>query len=237
MKRILLIGNDTLHRRFLINALIDNDFAILGCIFETKNITPPFKTGSVFDYEEKCFLENEFSKHTRLDLERVDYWCFPNANCEESQKKIAELNPDLCIVSGAGLLNAKTIAAFPDGLINIHLGNAQEYRGLDTNLWAIYHNDYENVGVTIHLVDTELDTGDVIAFKKVKLKENIKIHQLRFFEMTLAFELIQTALNNYLTNNLSAKKQEKKGRYYSFMPSDLKRFVADKFNRMSYAEK
>ena len=237
MKRILLIGNDTLHRRFLINALIDNDFSILGCIFETKNITPPFETGSVFDYEEKYFLENEFSKHTRLDLERVDCWSFPNANCEESQKKLAELNPDLCIVSGAGLLKEKTIAAFPDGLINIHLGNAQEYRGLDTNLWAIYHNDYENVGVTIHLVDTELDTGDVIAFRKVKLKENIKIHQLRFFEMTLAFELIQTALNDYLTNNLCAKKQDKKGRYYSFMPADLKRFVADKFNRMNYAEK
>jgi methionyl-tRNA formyltransferase len=234
MKKILLIGNDTLHRRFLINSLIDADFSILGCIFETKNVVPPFKTASFFDHQEKCFLKNEFSKHTRLDLERIDCWYFPDANCEESQMKIAELGPDLCIVSGAGLLNTKTISAFPDGLINIHLGNSLEYRGLDTNFWAIYHNDYKNVGVTIHFVDASLDTGDMIIFKNIKFKKNIKIHQLRFFEMMLAFELIQSTLNKYLTNNLSREKQEKKGRYYSFMPSELKQIVANKFNRMNY---
>ena len=69
MKKIILIGNDTLHRRFLINSLLDNKFLLLGCIFETNNITPPFDTGPVFEKEEKAFLEKEFSKHTRLDLD------------------------------------------------------------------------------------------------------------------------------------------------------------------------
>lgn len=230
MKKILLIGNDTLHRRFLINSLIDNDYFILGCIFETNNISPPFAVGPLFEEEEKTFLQKEFSKHTQLDLDRVNSWYFPTANCEDSRKLINQLCPDLCIVSGAGLLQKEIIEAFPDGLINIHLGNATEYRGLDTNFWAIYHNDLENVGVTIHFVDEELDTGDVIKYKKVKIEKDIKLYQLRFYEMLLASELIQSALENYFNNNLNAKKQEKKGRYYSFMPLDLKKLISKKFN-------
>ena len=230
MKKLLLIGNDTLHRRFLINSLLDNGFSILGCIFETKHVSPPFAVGPVFEKVEKNFLEDEFSKHTRLDLDRIDSWYFPTANCDESINKIIELNPDLCIVSGAGLLHKKTIEAFRDGLINIHLGNATEYRGLDTNFWAIYHNDYENIGVTIHFDDTELDTGDVINYKKVKIEKNMKIHQLRFYEMLLASQLTQIALKNYFDDDLSATKQEKKGRYYSFMPLDLKKLISKNFN-------
>lgn len=230
MKNILLIGNDTLHRRFLINSLIDSNFSIIGCIFETKGIKPPFAVGPVFEKDEESFLKKNFSKLTRLDLDRIDTWQYPNANCEECVTKIKELNPDLCIVSGAGLLKKDVIDAFPDGLINIHLGNASEYRGLDTNLWAIYHNDYDNVGVTIHYVDSELDTGDIICFKKINIEENLKIHQLRFFEMKLANNLIQLALLNYFKDELAAKKQLKKGRYYSSMPKDLKKLVLKKFN-------
>ena len=230
MKKILLIGNDTLHRRFLINSLIDKNYELSGCIFETKNVEPSFEVGPVFENEEKIFLQQEFSKLTRLDLDRVECWYYQSANSEESIDRIQELNPDLCIVSGAGLLYEKTIKAFPDGLVNIHLGNAVEYRGLDTNLWAIYHNDFENIGVTIHFVDTELDTGDVISYRKVDLSNKIKIHQLRYFEMQLASKLLQTTLNNYFKGNLVAKKQEKKGRYYSFMPKYLKKLVVKKFN-------
>ena len=39
---------------------------------------------------------------------------------------------------------------------------AQYYRGLDSDLWAIYHRDYKNIGVTIHMVDSELDTGEIL---------------------------------------------------------------------------
>ena len=230
MKKILLIGNDTLHRRFLINSLIDKNYELLGCIFETKNVKPSFKIGPVFEDQEKIFLKKEFSKLTRLDLDRVECWYHQSANSEKSINKIKELNPDLCIVSGAGLLYEKTIQVFPDGLINIHLGNAVEYRGLDTNLWAIYHNDFENIGVTIHFVDSELDTGDVITYKKVNISNKTKIHQLRFFEMQLASKLLQSTLNNYFKGNLVAEKQKKKGRYYSFMPIDLKKLVVKKFN-------
>mgnify|MGYP001169433932 FL=1 len=230
MKKIILIGNDTLHRRFLINSLLDKNYELIGCIFETKRAKPSFEVGPVFEEKEKIFLQEEFSKHTRLDLNRLECWHYESANSEKCINKIQELNPDLCIVSGAGLIYEKTIQAFPDGLINIHLGNAVEYRGLDTNLWAIYHNDFENIGVTIHFIDTELDTGDVITYKKVNISNITKIHQLRFFEMHLASELLQSALDDYFKGNLVAKRQEKKGRYYSFMPKDLKRLVAKKFD-------
>ena len=71
---------------------------------------------------------------------------------------------------------------FKFGLINVHRGIINKYRGLDSDLWAIYHKDLDNIGVTIHKVDENLDTGKRNRSKKIKnYKKKIKIYQLKFY--------------------------------------------------------
>ena len=96
-------------------------------------------------------------------------------------------------------------------------------KGLDSDLWAIYHDDFNNIGVTIHKVDTELDTGDFSYSKSLKLDKNMQIFQLRFYTTLLAYELVKKTLLDFINGDIKFSKQKKIGRYYSFMPIQLKK--------------
>lgn len=227
----LIIGSDTIHRRYLINTLLDRNVPLLGVIFENTQIKPPFETTPVYIKEETDFLMNEFKKQTRLDLGRVNHWRFSNANSERALKKIDSLQPIMGVVSGAGYLKKEVISKFKDGLLNIHLGIAEEYRGLDSNLWAAYHSDFKNIGVTIHYVDSGLDTGDIVNEKRIQGLDRVEAYNLRFHEMTIATDLIYNELVNYHKKIMKIRAQTKKGRYYSFMPSCLKSIAATRLKK------
>ncbi len=128
-----------------------------------------------------------------------------------------------------------TIELFKDYLINVHRGIAQKYRGLESDLWAIYHKDYANIGVTVHFVEKELDTGDIVGQKRIPINNNMKIWQLRYHWTLIATELVTNAIEMYVAGKMSAYSQQSKGRYYSFMPSELKNIMASRFN--TYCEK
>jgi folate-dependent phosphoribosylglycinamide formyltransferase PurN len=228
----LIIGSDTLHRRYLINTLLDRNVPLLGVIFENAQVKPSFHTTPVYVEKENHFLEKEFKKYTRLDLDRVNHWRFSNANSENALRKIDSLGPLLGVVSGAGYLKKEVVKKFQDGLLNIHLGIAEEYRGLDSNLWAAYHSDFKNIGVTVHYVDSGLDTGDIVNEERVKTLDQVEAYNLRFYEMLLATDMIYNELINYSQNSIKRRAQIKKGRYYSFMPSCLKTLTAKKLEKI-----
>ena len=58
----------------------------------------------------------------------------------------------------------------------------------------------------------------------------MKIHQIRFYTTIMAAELSVNALKDFLAGSLAFHKQEAKGRYYSYMPYDLKVQMEENFN-------
>ena len=50
---------------------------------------------------------------------------------------------------------------FNFGMLNIHKGLTQYYRGLDSEYWPIFFNEFDKLGTTIHKIDNNLDTGDI----------------------------------------------------------------------------
>ncbi len=116
-------------------------------------------------------------------------------------------------------------------MINVHRGITEKYKGLDSDLWAIYHGDYENIGVTIHRVSSNLDAGEIAFCEAMPLIGNMKIHQIRYYTTIISTRLVMESIYKYLQNNLTYREQNSYGRYYSFMPTDLKKIVQCKFNK------
>lgn len=56
----------------------------------------------------------------------------------------------------------KVLAWFPERALNFHPGLLPAYAGLHTHQWAIRNGETE-FGVTIHMIEAGLDTGDVVA--------------------------------------------------------------------------
>ena len=228
--KIILLSSDTTHHRYFINSLLDAGIELEKIVFETGKVKPKFKTGPLFESDEEKFEKNYFFKSTSYNLPNIEICKVKNINSEQVLEMLRRVKPDLGIVFGTGLIKKNVISSFKDGLINVHRGIAQKYRGLDSDLWAIYHQDYKSIGVTIHLVEEKLDTGAIIYQKEMKLIKNMKIFQIRYYTTLIATDLVKKTIADYSSGALQPVPQEKIGRYYSFMPLDLKSIVTNRFN-------
>ncbi len=231
MKKIVIISTDTPHHRYLINSLVEKSISLSACIFETKKLITKFPTKHSFEKDQALFEEGVFFSKLPNELSCNNVVTFDTVNSSNSQRYLNDLKPDLGIVFGTGKIDNNIIRIFKHGLINVHRGMIEKYRGLDSDLWAIYHDDYENIGVTIHMVDEGLDTGDIIYQETLTLHQELKTYKIRCYTTMIATNLVIKAINQYLSNNLITIKQEKIGRYYSYMPSIMKDLVNLKFNK------
>lgn len=223
--KVALIGNDTPHRRFLIRSLLSKGFDLSFCIFETQSVQPTFDTAAVWADREKvrlsaCFKIDEFDPHNVLPVYNVD-----NLNDGKAQEILRDRLADVVIVSGARKLDENLLRQIKNKSFNIHLGNALYYRGLDSNLWALFRGDSEKMGVTLHSLDTKLDTGDVIALERLNIPPGTPVIELRYHEMLLAIELCVAALNSW--PHIKKERQSRHGKYYSFMPAEDKNTLSD----------
>jgi methionyl-tRNA formyltransferase len=84
-------------------------------------------------------------------------------------QRVRTLRADIAVSVLFGyILRADFIESFPRGCINLHPALLPYNRGAYPNVWSIV--DKTPSGVTLHYVDSGVDTGDVIAQKEVPVK-------------------------------------------------------------------
>jgi folate-dependent phosphoribosylglycinamide formyltransferase PurN len=89
--------------------------------------------------------------------------CVSSVNDNESLLQLQQLKPDLVIVHGTRIIAKKILQAVDAPFINIHAGITPRYRGSHGAYWALANNDTDHCGVTVHLVDAGIDTGNILA--------------------------------------------------------------------------
>ena len=224
MNNILLVGSDTPHRRFIINKLQDAGHNITSCLFLESIVLPKFNVDSPWAAEEKKELKDLYLKETRDDLDRVNAVLYPaSLTIDDPLVRAAIVNADFVIVSGADRIRGDVLSAIENKSLNVHMGIAEEYRGLDSNLWAWYHCDYRNIGVSLHKLDSSLDTGDLLQVERIKITDQTKVWELRYQESVLAVKLISKTLKDVAIHKVILRTQKCIGRYYSFMPFVIKK--------------
>ncbi len=66
------------------------------------------------------------------------------------------------------IIGQEVIKSFPKQIINLHISYLPWNRGSDPNLWSFLENTPK--GISIHFIDSGIDTGDLIAQKLVESK-------------------------------------------------------------------
>ena len=227
-KNILLLTTKTIHHFFFINQI--SKFCNLSIIFELKPYQPKFKTNNYFEkkqnnYEKKRWFKNEDQIKSYKNLE------FLNVNNINSNKIIDYIKikkPDIIFSFGISRLKKKYLNKIKKKIYNFHGGDTSFYRGLDSHLWSLYHNDIRGLKVTLHEVKDKLDTGNVILKEKLKINNLEKLYQLRSINTELCVKLAKKMIKNPKIKNQTLKEI---GRYYSFMPAVLKETIEKKFKK------
>ena len=85
---------------------------------------------------------------------------------------------DLIVLAGwMRILSPKLIKAFPNRIINIHPSLLPKYKGLDVVQRAIDAGD-KVTGCTVHYVNEELDSGEIICQGEVPILEEDTVETL-----------------------------------------------------------
>ena len=170
---------------------------------------------------------------SELEKRSVDIY---SVNQKGMREYLLAHEPDLIWVYGTGKIYPHIIELPKWGMVNLHGGISQKYRGLDSTLWAIYFNDFMNLGLTAHYVKPELDTGDIIEQKALTVSKKDEFYHFRYKMTLLATEISISLLNKFknLKNYIPAKAQNP-GNYYSAMELDKKKIALNNF--LKYKEK
>lgn len=125
---------------------------------------------------------------------------------------LRERGPDLMAVCGASLLKPEMLAVPSRGVLNLHGGLAQFYRGLFTTDWAILEGEPEKVGATVHFVSPGIDDGGVVFQGRPRLER--EDHPNRAYEkvVRLGVEMMSEAICVIDKGELHACPEPPKGR-------------------------
>jgi len=85
-----------------------------------------------------------------------------SVNSPECIAELQRIQPDVIIVNGTRIISKKVLASVPCPFINTHAGITPLYRGVHGGYWALTQKDQAHCGVTVHLVDAGIDTGQII---------------------------------------------------------------------------
>jgi methionyl-tRNA formyltransferase len=86
-----------------------------------------------------------------------------SVNAPETIEALRRLNPSIVLVNGTRIIASQVLECIPARFINTHAGITPLYRGAHGAYWALVDGKPDACGVTIHYVDSGIDTGDILA--------------------------------------------------------------------------
>jgi methionyl-tRNA formyltransferase len=227
--KVLILSTATKHHTYFIQKIYEQ-FEIVGLVYERRRLVKDYQTGPFYEEEASAFEERFFNSSFKgvprelpepLMKRMVEVYSVNQAGMSDY---LRALEPDIAVTFGVGYVKSAIFSIPRWGTINVHRGISQYYRGLDSDLWAIYHGRFDQIGVTIHYVDERLDTGNILAQERVTIEPQDEIFHLRYKTTLTATKLVIGVLAwiEKLKGKIHSTPQLEEGPYYSAMPLQLK---------------
>jgi methionyl-tRNA formyltransferase len=232
--RVCILTTETPHHTYFTKALAADGHDVLALVEERVSV-PRYEIAHPFEAERDNFERAEwFSGREARIRDFAEARTFTDINLPACLDSLTDFAPDLTVTFGTGRLRAEMIARGGDRLVNLHGGDPEHYRGLDTHLWAVWHKDFGSLATCLHRVAEGLDTGDVFACLPVEVAPGSGLHQLRKANTETCLQLTRMAVCQLQAEgHLTTRPQRQVGRYYSFMPSALKAVCVQQFSRFT----
>ncbi|MGU8582890.1 methionyl-tRNA formyltransferase [Clostridium perfringens] len=128
--------------------------------------------------------------------------------------KLKELKPDFIIVVAYGQILTKEILDIPRlGCICLHASLLPMYRGSAPINWCLINGETKTGNTTI-LMDTGIDTGDMLMRSEVEISESMTAGELYNLLKINGAELLEETINGIITGKICGVKQPNDGSSY-----------------------
>lgn len=126
-----------------------------------------------------------------------------SANSEDCTSALNRLAPAVVVICGTRILSKTLLESIPATFINMHAGITPLYRGVHGGYWALAQGDAEHCGVTVHLVDSGIDTGGILYQTKIipTAADNFATYPL--LQLAAGLPLLERAVSDALEGRVT----------------------------------
>jgi folate-dependent phosphoribosylglycinamide formyltransferase PurN len=126
-----------------------------------------------------------------------------SVNSQECIQALRELQPDVIVVSGTRIISGKVLSCSPAVFINMHAGITPLYRGSHGGYWALVEGDRDTCGVTVHQVDTGVDTGQILGQARITPSHDDNFVTYALLQQAAGLPLLKKAIQDACENRLA----------------------------------
>ena len=130
------------------------------------------------------------------DIDGVDIYRVESANDMKSIELFGSIDADMVIIHGSRILSKEFINAVKSPILNIHAGITPAYRGVHGAYWALANEDPDNCGVSVHLVDSGIDTGAVLYQSVIVPDKRDNLFTYPTLQLAVALPLLKRAIRD-----------------------------------------
>ena len=138
----------------------------------------------------------------------------PHVNHPDVVALADRLQPDVIAVFGTSLIRGPLLDRGRLGIFNLHGGLSPHYRGADCSFWALYNGEPDQVGCTLHRIDSGIDTGKLIAHVRPEVGERDDELTLFWRGIRDSAEVYGQMLERLERGEALGQPQAEKGRLY-----------------------
>ncbi len=228
--RLVILTTEILHHCYFVREVTASNPVDL-VVIERDHAVAPFDVHHAFEDQRDAHEQATWFGGSGASIEEfAETLEVRSANDPDAVDRLQRIQPEVIVVFGTAKLSQTVINCCPHGIVNLHGGDPEHYRGLDSHLWVIYHGAFEHLQVTLHGVNERLDDGDIVAQRPLPIRRDMGIHELRRVNTELCVDLVRRALKRWeRARGFASRPQRHPGRYYSFMPAVLKELCKSKF--------
>lgn len=126
----------------------------------------------------------------------------------EAEISLREIGAEIAVVAAYGKIVPQNILdIFPKGVLNIHPSLLPKYRGPSPIQSAILNGD-EETGVTIMLLDAEMDHGAILAQERLRIKDYELRGELEIRLAGLGAQMLVQVLPQWLEGKIQPREQD-----------------------------
>ena len=157
------------------------------------------------------------SPPTKILAQKYNIPVFQPVKLKDSSviQKIKDISPDLIVVAAYGKIIPKEILDIPKyGSLNVHASILPRWRGASPIQFAILNGD-KNTGVTIMLMDEEMDHGPILTQKEIKISAKETVASLHDKLADLGTKLLLKTIPDWISGKIKPAKQEENETTYT----------------------
>lgn len=127
---------------------------------------------------------------------------FDSVNSADCIDWLRAKQPMVVILNGTRIVSPALLESCNAVFLNIHCGITPAYRGVHGGYWALACGDHHNVGVTIHVVDAGVDTGQIVFQQSIQIDIHDSFVTYPFKQYIAGIPLMQIAVSDAISGQL-----------------------------------